>query len=510
MKLLDMDLNLCTKILNAEQIRQADQFTIKNEPIASIDLMERASEAFVSEYNSQFNEGVPVKVFCGTGNNGGDGLAISRLLLRKGYQVEVYIIGDPQKASRDFQLNHELVKNYLEPYHLKTKKDFPVLVKDLVIIDAVFGSGLSRGVGGTYGELIDYINSSPCDKVIAVDIASGLGCESNFSDGKVMEVSDTITFQVTKLSHLLPQNFKYSGNVKRVDIGLDEEFINTQRTNYFYLTRDFAKSIYRPRPKFMHKGSAGHVLVIAGSKGKMGAATLAGKAALKSGCGLLTFYVPKCGANVLQTNRPEAMVQEDKGEDFISNSPNIEAFSAVGVGPGIGTNDKTGIALKELFVKAKSPLVVDADGINLISESRALLKTLPKGTVLTPHPGEFKRLAGEWKDDYDRLKLQIDFAEKHKIVVVLKGAHTSVVGPAGRVFFNSTGNPGMATAGSGDVLTGIIASLLGQGYESLEAAILGVYLHGWAGDLAAERMGMEAVIASDIIANLGRAFKQLY
>ncbi len=505
-----MDLNLCIKILNAEQIRQADQFTIKNEPIASIDLMERASEVFVDTFVKKFKTKTPVYVFCGTGNNGGDGLAIARLLIEHEYRVAVYIIGDPKKGSRDFQLNHELVKSYLNPVYLESKKDFPVLVKDLVIIDAIFGSGLSRGASGTYGELIDHINDSACARRVAVDIASGLGCDEVFTDGKVMEVSHTVTFQVIKLSHLFPQNYAHSGHVDLVDIGLDAEFIHTLRTDYYYLTRAFAKSIYKPRPKIMHKGRAGHVLLMSGSKGKMGATSLSGKAALKAGCGLLTCYVPKCGLDIIQTNRPEAMVEEDAGDTYLTTIPDLERYNAIAVGPGIGTEPKTGEALSQLFSESQVPLVIDADALNLLSQDKKILNALPKGSVLTPHPGEFKRMVGVWKDDYERLQLQIQFAQKHEVVVVLKGAHTSIVGPGGRVFFNSTGNPGMATAGSGDVLTGIITSLLGLGYPALEAAILGVYIHGRAGDLAAQRGGMEALIASDIIAHLGKAFQELY
>lgn len=503
-----MDKSLCTKILNAEQIRKADQFTIKNEPIKSVDLMERASEAFAEKFITLYSKKKPVHIFCGTGNNGGDGLVIARLLSNLDYKVKVYILGNPEKGSAEFNINLEIIQHRLEPVRVTSIQDIPELVKKMVIIDAIFGSGLTRPVSGIYGELIDAINFSTCENVVAVDIASGLGCEDVFPNGKLMEVSETITFQVAKLSHLLPQNDRTSGEVHIVDIGLDHGFINSLETNYYQVTHDFVQSIYRFRGRFWHKGNAGRNLIIAGSKGKMGAAVLAAKACLKSGAGLLTMYVPQCGVDIMQTAVPEAMVAPAHNDLLIVEIPRSDPYDAIGIGPGIGTDELTVEAIEKHLGKSKVPLVLDADVLNILAENPDLLNSVKEGSILTPHPGEFKRLVGEWKDDYDRLNLQIDFAKKHKVIVVLKGANTSIATPDGSVFFNSSGNPGMATAGSGDVLTGIVTGLVGQGYAAVEASILGVYLHGLSADIYAEIHGEESLIASDIIDHLGLAFKK--
>jgi len=504
-----MNLNLCLKVLAAEHIRQADQFTIKNEPISSIDLMERASEAFIDCFTDIYDNLLPVYVFCGTGNNGGDGLVISRLLTEIGYPIEVFIIGDQKKGTQDFKINNDIIRTYLTPTPLNLIEDFPVLTKEMIIVDAIFGSGLSRGVDGIYGELIDHINNSPCERVVAVDIASGLGCNEKFEGSHSLKVQDTITFQVPKLSLMLPENKFLSGQVHVVDIGLDQEYINILPSKQFQISKEFIKSLLKDRNVFTHKGEVGRNLIIAGSRGKIGAAILASQACLKSGAGLLTVLLPKCGVDIMQTSTPEAMVLESD-ENLIVEIPDVANYDVIGIGPGIGTSEETARSLEKLFKSTNMPVVIDADAINILSQNKALIEHIPESSILTPHTGEFRRLVGEWKNDYERLSLQLEFAQKHKVTVLLKGAHTSIAGSTGLVFFNSTGNPGMATAGSGDVLTGIITSFLGQGYSSIEAAILSAYVHGLSGDLYVENFAEESLMASDIIANLGSAFKWIH
>ncbi|SMD36542.1 NAD(P)H-hydrate epimerase [Reichenbachiella faecimaris] len=504
-----MDFNFCLKVLDAEQIRQADQFTIKNEPIHSIDLMERASEEFARWFTALFDKNMPVVIFCGTGNNGGDGLVICRLLNDAGYTVSLFCVGDPDSGSRDFKINYDIIQNYDIPQTVIDKSNFPTLGKDTVIIDAIFGSGISRPITGLIADLINHLNAEPCEYRVAVDIASGLGCNHRFEGGAIMNASHTVSFQVPKLSLFLPQNENQSGELIIKSIGLVEEYIQSLSSNYYFSTPAFVRSFVKHRSKFSHKGRAGKNLLVAGSHGKLGAAILAGKACLRSGAGLLTIHTPGCGQNVLQNSVPEAMIVVDEHDKLISNMESISAFDVIGIGPGIGTDKLTASAVNQILDQFDKPMVIDADALNILSENNNWVEKIPQGSVLTPHPGEFKRLVGDWSDDYDRLNRQIEFCTKHKVVVLLKGANTSISNPEGIVVFNSTGNPGMATAGSGDVLTGIITALLGQGYSGFEAALLGAHLHGLAGDLFVRKNAEESLIASDLLEYLPRAMRKV-
>lgn len=504
-----MDLNLCLKVLDAEQIRQADQFTIKNEPIHSIDLMERASEEFVHWYTRQFNKDLSVVVFCGTGNNGGDGLVICRLLSEAGYTVSLFCIGNPAKGSRDFKINFDYIQNYDIPQTLVNEKNFPLLGKGTVIIDAIFGSGLSREATGLYADLIHHLNGQPCENRVAVDIASGIGCNQRFENGAIMKATHTVSFQIPKLSLLLPENEEYVGELVICSIGLIEEYIQSLLSNYFYSTRSFVKSLIKSRRKFSHKGTAGKNLLIAGAIGKIGASIIAGRACLRAGAGLLTIHAPKCGLSVIQCALPEAMVSVDKQDDIISDLPDLDQYDVIGIGPGIGTDQLTAKALKNILEENNHPMVLDADALNILAENIECMQHVPKNSVLTPHPGEFRRLVGEWKNDYERLEKQIEFAQKHQVVVLLKGANSSICNPDGIVIFNSTGNPGMATGGSGDALTGIITALIGQSYTGFESAVIGAYLHGLSGDLFAAKYAEESLIASDLIDFLPKALRKV-
>ena len=500
------------KILNAEQIRSADAYTIANEPISSIDLMERAAIACTNWLTGHFNRQMHFVVVCGMGNNGGDGLAISRLLLNEGYSVDVFIAPGFSKASEDFVANKKRLEDIkgLKIKELSNADD--ILVegnKPSVIIDAILGTGLSKPVEGKLADVIQKINLMHCP-VIAIDIPSGLMMEDNSkADRKsIINANATLTFETPKLSFLLAENAKHVGDFYILHIGLDKQFIAGQKTPNYFVTREMVSPMIRPRQKYSHKGNYGHALIIAGSYGKIGAAVLAAKACLHSGVGLLTVQVPKCGYTVLQSTVPEAMVIADEQENEISGIKDLAQFNVIGAGPGIGIAKDTQQAIK-LLIQAKLPMVLDADALNILAENKTWLAFLPKGCIFTPHPGEFARLAGKTSSAYDTYNMQREFAIKYSVYLVLKGAHTAIATPEGEVYFNSTGNPGMATGGSGDTLTGIITGLLAQGYVPKQAAILGVYLHGLAGDMAAHEMSEESLTAEDITNCLGKAFKEI-
>ena len=501
------------KILPVEKIREADAYTIAHEPIADIDLMERAAGQLFRWITKRVDRAHRFYVFAGLGNNGGDGLALSRLLAEAGYEVEVFVARYSDKNSESFGVNYERFKALgLKNLHdLKTEDTFPAVEEDAVVVDALFGSGLSRPVKGFSGEVIRKINDTPAVK-IAIDVPSGLFVDvtSKTSDGEIVRADYTLTFQFPKLAFLLPENDVYTGRWHVLDIGLHREYIEKVSVNNFYVLKQDAALIRKPRKKFSHKGSFGHALLIAGSYGKMGAAVLSARAALRSGVGLLHVHVPQAGYAIMQTALPETMLSIDRYENYFSDIPELAMFNAVGIGPGLGTRHQSQMALKLLLQQFKLPMVFDADALNILAENKTWLAFLPHYSILTPHPKEFERLAGKWDNDFERLEKQREFAKRNQVVVVLKGAHTSICTPRGDCYFNSTGNPGMATAGSGDVLTGILTALLAQGYASVEAAVLGVYLHGLAGDLAAKKLGQEAVIAGDIIKNIGKAFRKLY
>jgi len=492
------------KILSSRQIREWDAYTIIQEPIASIDLMERASKAFVRWFADRFNISGRVGIICGTGNNGGDGLAIARLLKQENYNVSVWIVRGG-KESDDFKANSERLGK-MKLSEITSSVD-PVLFADCdILIDALFGSGLSRSAVGIYAQVIDCLNQAAALR-IAVDIPSGLMADHS-STGRIVLADHTVSFQLPKLAFLLPENQAYVGEWHLVDIGLDNTFIYEQETPYYYLTRESVKKILKPRFKFSNKGDHGKALLIAGSYGKMGACILSAKSVLRSGIGLLTLHVPRQGYAIVQTSVPEAMVSIDEHDQFFSTLPSLEVYTAIGIGPGLGQQKESVEAFKKLL-QAGKPLVIDADALNMLSTHRELLHLIAPGSILTPHPKEFERLVGKWGNDFDRLEKQRQLAREIKSVIIVKGAHTSITTADGKVYFNSTGNPGMATGGSGDVLTGILTSLLAQNYSSLEAAILGVYIHGMAGDLAAAEKTMYAMMASDIFECLPAAFKEL-
>jgi hydroxyethylthiazole kinase-like uncharacterized protein yjeF len=386
---------------------------------------------------------------------------------------------------------------------------------DFVIIDALFGTGLSREPATEAAKIIDRINSINVPK-IAIDVPSGLFADDNLKNSyqHVIRATQTLTFQQPKLSFLFAENFPFVGNFHVLDIGLHSDYLYSVVSKYNYLTHSFVRSFIKSRPKFSHKGTFGHALLVCGSEGKMGAAVLASRACLHSGVGLLTLNIPKSGNDILQSAVPEAMLQFADGEKLIEGrirtGPNTETeYSAIGIGPGIGTEKETVQSLKLLLNEYAGPIVLDADALNILSQNKTWLAFLPKGTILTPHPGEFDRLTEKHESGYQRMLSQQSLAIKHGIYIVLKGAHTSIACPDGTVFFNSSGNSGMATGGSGDVLTGILTGLRAQDYHPQAACVLGVYLHGLAGDIAASVQSQHGLNAGNIIEHLGGAWRML-
>lgn len=491
------------KILSASQVRELDAYTIQNEPISSLNLMERAAQAFVCWLCARYDNRQKIVIFCGKGNNGGDGLAVGRLLSGKGYAVRVYVVDYTQKSTDDFQANLNKVGDFLAIHHIRHTDDIPALPTDDLLIDAVLGSGLSRPASGLLKKVIEALNDSPAE-VISVDIASGLYMDRiNAESDAIVKPDHTVSFQLPKLAFMMPHNEPFVGAWHLVDIGLSEAFLEKTDTPYSFTDAKTATHLIRARQKFSHKGTFGHALLLAGSYGKMGAAQLSGGACLRSGVGLLTMHVARCGYTIMQIALPEAMVSVDIHENLITTLPELDAYSAIGVGPGLGKEPQTLKALHALLDQAKVPMIWDADALNLLSENPDLLQKLPEGTLITPHPKEFERLAGKSSDDYDRLERARRFAQEHRLIVCLKGAQTAVIFSDGSVHFNATGNAGMATGGSGDVLTGILTSLLAQRYLPQDAARLGVYQHGVAGDRAAQLRSKVSMIASDIVENLG-------
>lgn len=497
------------KIFSTQQIREADAYTIAHEPIASIDLMERASRAFTDKFLSLYTDFTQkIIVFCGLGNNGGDGLAIARMLHQHGFDIEVYVIQYAEKSSDDFKINLERLQKQQAVKFINNIAEIPHLNRNELIIDAIFGSGLARNIEGIVQEVVQKINESGVE-VISVDIPTGLFADKpNFSEDTTIRATHTISFQFPKLAFMLPQNAEFVGDWHVVNIGLSEKYIQETTTNEFFITSEIEKFI-KKRQKFSHKGTYGNALLVCGSYGMMGAAILSARACMRTGVGKMMVHVPKCGYEIMQISVPEAMISVDYNHETINAKwlPDyFEDFDAVGVGCGLSISNKITESLENLIRASWGiPLVIDADAINALSTKRGreLIKTLPKNTILTPHPKEFQKLVNrKWNNDYEKLTILREYCVKHEVIVCLKGFHTAVCLPDGTIHFNSTGNPYMATAGSGDVLTGMILSLLAQGYQPKLAAILGVYLHGKAGDIATQKRGNSTIIASDIIENI--------
>ena len=500
------------KILSKEQIYKGDIVSAQKQNITSTELMERAGTQIFNWLHVRMQGAqVPIRIFCGIGNNGGDGLVIARHLINHGYNVFTYVINFSDNRSKDFLINYDRIKTVTTdwPILLTCEEEFPEIHKDDIIVDAVFGIGLNRPAVDWVKKLFIHFKKSKAF-TLSVDMPSGLYADKTPEDENgVVWANHTLSFATPKLVFFLPDTAKYTQQWELIDIGFDLEYIQSLDTEAELIGKYEVLPMYKPREKFSHKGTFGHSLIIGGSYGKLGAVVLASKAALAAGAGLVTSYIPKCGYQVLQSSFPEAMVITDKDENEITEINFDIDPTVIGIGVGIGTSTTTKEAFEAFLQTNKAPLVIDADGLNILASKRALLKLLPEYTVLTPHPKELERLIGKWKDDFEKLKKVKSFCKKYKLIVVVKGANTITVFPD-KIYVNSTGNPGLATAGSGDVLTGIITGLISQGYDPLSAAIFGVYLHGRAADIAVEDYGYQSLIASHITNYLGEAYLDLF
>ena len=500
------------KIFATEQVKVLDRYTIQHKPISGADLVEEAAQAFVHEFCTHYTKTHRVIVFAGPGNNGADALAIARLLSDDGYKVIVYLFNTTQCLSPECEEHKSRLLNIEEVEFNEIITDFavPQLNKRDIIIDGLFGSGLNRPLASGYTGLVKFINSLGLE-VVSIDIPSGLFGEDNRKNNPetIIQATRTFTFNFPKLAFLFPENAKYVGEWTVLNVEILPEIIESTPAIYRIITEEDMHEVFPPRPRFSHKGTYGHALLIAGSHGKMGAAVLSAKACLRSGAGLLTVHIPRCGENILQVAIPEAMTEADEHPDFLTGVKDLGAYTSVGMGPGLGQRLETAVALGDILGRISRPVVLDADALNLIAANPDLLEKIPKRSILTPHPREFDRLAGESHTGYERMMKAKDFAKEHQVCVVLKDAYTAICTPEGNVYFNLCGNPGMATAGSGDVLTGITLGLLAQGYEPETAAVSAVFMHATAGDLAAKANSEESLIAGDIIDMLGKTFKMI-
>lgn len=500
------------KILSSAQLKELDKYTIIHEPIASIDLMERAARALTEAIVQRWDKSFDIVVFAGPGNNGGDALAVARMLSKKGYRVEVFLFNTKGKLSEECQANLDRLKTCGSIYftEISTQFDPPNLSEKHLVIDGLFGSGLNKPLNGGFAAVVKYINSSKA-QVVAIDIPSGLMGEDNTYNVRtnIIRADVTLSIQLPKLSFLFPENEDIVGEWEMLDIQLKQSFIDSVPSAYSILEESEVRSLVKPRKRFAHKGTFGHGLLIAGSYGMAGASILSAKACLKSGIGLLTVHVPIHNHDLLQVTVPEAIVHTDIQERYFAQPTHLNKYSALAIGPGLGREEDTALAMMEQIQGSNLPIVLDADAINILSTHRNWLSRLPKRCILTPHLGELERLIGKCLDTYERLIKVKELASYLQSYIIVKGAWTCIVTPEGNFHFNPTGNPGMATGGSGDVLTGILLGLLAQGYSREEACKLGVYVHGMAGDIAAEEKTEISMTANDIIEALPIAWKKI-
>lgn len=502
------------KIFTAAQIHELDNYTITHEPIKSIDLMERAAKTITRAIMDEWTDRTPMVIFAGPGNNGGDALAVARLLAEENYKVNVYLFNIHNKLSDDCAANKQRLIDSKRVGHfteVTLNFDPPELTEDMVVIDGLFGSGLNKPLIGGFASLVKYINQCPA-KVVSIDIPSGLMCEDNTYNihSNIIRADLTLTLQQKKLSMMMADCQKYIGRLRVLDIRLSKEYIDKTEANCRILEEQDVRRLLMPRDDFAHKGAMGNALIIAGSYGMAGAAVLATRACLRSGVGKVTVHTPRRNYLVMQTAVPEAVMQMDHEETYFSESVDSTDFDALGIGPGLGLVENTAIALIGQIRRTSCPIVADADALNILANHQAWMQQFPSGIIMTPHPKEFDRMAGSTSNnDYERLIRAQQMAEHIKGYIILKGHHSALCMPDGHIVFNATGNSGMATAGSGDVLTGILTALLARGYDKGTACQLGMYLHGLAGDLAAKEVGKESLVASDIIQFLPKAFLKL-
>ena len=492
-------------------MRELDRLTIERKYKCSIDLMERAAIAVTNAITTLYSKIGRIVVFAGPGNNGGDALAVARLLIERGFNVETFLFNPNLRLSEDCKVNKERLLAKTNVRFLEVTQQFepPMLNPQTLVIDGLFGIGINKPLVGGFASLVKFINAANAP-VVAIDMPSGLMCEDNSQNNSehIIRATHTLTFQFPKLSLLLDGYAPFVGKLELLDIGLIDDADQQFPTRYNTLELSEVKNLVLPRNPFGHKGTFGHALLIAGKFGMAGAASLSAKACLRSGVGKVTIHTPRRNNDILQCTIPEAILSHDEDSNQFTTLPaNTQQYECVGIGPGIGTHKATADALERLLTTIETPMVIDADAINIIGQRRNLLRLIPAGSILTPHVGEMRRLGSGNSEPFALLREAIELATNYKLFIILKGHHTAICTPDGSVFFNTTGNSGMATAGSGDVLTGILTSLLAQGYSPLDACKLGVYLHGLAGNHAATLLGEHAIIASDLLEHIPHAFK---
>ncbi len=507
------------KILTGTQHAELDRYTIENEPIESIELMERAAQAITLEIMSRWDKERNVFVFAGAGNNGGDGLAVARKLVEEGYNVNVHLFNIKGKLSEECETNRDRLQNILDENRdggrlafneISEGFDFPKITRDDIVIDALFGTGLSNPLTGGFAVVAKKINSLHAH-VVSIDIPSGLMCENNaFTDRSVVIHAElTLSIQLPKLAFVMADNEKCVGEWKLLDIGLSEDYIEDAETPYYIVEEGDVKELRRHRSKFAHKGTLGHALIVAGSYGMAGAAILASKACLRSGLGKLTVHTTSSNNTIMQTTVPEAVLLLDKSNRCITENFDISNFKVIGIGSGLGQDSATAISFQQYLAISDNPMVIDADALNILGNHRDWLSHIPTGSILTPHAKELDGIMGHCSNSYERLSHAIELANQYRVYVILKGHYTAICTPQGKVLFCPRGNAGMATPGSGDVLTGILTGLLAQGYSPGESAVLGVWLHATAGDYAAEELGQEFMLSSDIISYMSKSWKSI-
>lgn len=502
------------KIPSAQQFRELDQQTILEQQISSYDLMERASAAMVRQITSLWphSDRTSFAIFAGPGNNGGDALATARFLSNKGYAVSAYLFNIGGKLSSDCETNRDRLSECsgIKFTEITAQFEPPQFGPDTIVVDGLFGTGLKAPLSGGFASLVKFINRS-ASTVISIDIPSGLMCDglSGIPQSAIVRATHTFTFQLPKKSMYFAESQEYIGHLHIVDIQLSQKATEALQSAASELELSDISQLIRPRAPFGHKGTFGHGLLIAGKYGMAGSSILAAQACLRSGIGKITVHTPNINNSILQIAVPEAVLDHDVADNIFTTRVDATPYNAVAIGPGIGTDQITALAFIEQVRSTHAPLIIDADGINILSEHPNWINELPAGSILTPHPGEWARLLQKKADSATALAEAESLAVKKHLYIILKGHRTAICTPEGKTYFNSTGNSGMATAGSGDVLTGILLSLLAQGYSRETACCLGTYLHGLSGDLAAAQTGEESLIASDLIRFLPQAFQYL-
>lgn len=510
------------KILSAAQLKTVDAYTIEHEPISSTNLMERASRAVADKIRARWGVGTPVKIFAGPGNNGGDALAIARMLGESNYKVWVYLFNTSDELSPDCQINKQRLIDFLtvkkstmgapnvEFMEITSQFTPPKLEQEDLVIDGLFGTGLSRPLNGGYASVVKYINASPAT-VVSIDVPSGLMCEDNTYNvmNHIVKATVTYTIQYPKLAFFFPEHEQYVGEWEVLDIGIIDPCNEETQTPYYLTERKDIQAMLKTRSKFAHKGSVGHALLIAGKKSMAGAAILSAKACMRGGVGKLTVRTPECNVPILQATVPEAVLDIDVDPNCFSQSFDTTDYDAMAIGPGIGTSSYTVQAFIEQVSMSKCRMVLDADALNILGSHRGWITQLPRHCILTPHKKELFGLISTTRNSYEEIERTRELAARQQIYILVKGAYSAIVTPEGNVFFNTTGNPGMATAGAGDVLTGLVLALLAQSYVPEAALRMGVYLHGLAGDIAVQDLCCESLIASDLVNYIPKAFRSL-